>query len=309
MAERRVALWKRILAYVAFTKVALLVSLQLTFPVEALRDRLRVEAERAGYFVRIGSLGAGLLSLRARSIELSRLASPSVDAVPEALRIDRLSVSPSLFPPGLEVWAHLLDGEAVLRVPLTALSRVSVHAEKIDLGKGNLKGFTGVELNGTGELHVELRGLKPAPAGSASPVDVSQLSGDVTLTVRDATVLGGSMSVRIPQFGPEPTPVDLPKVSFGDVSLRARFEKGMGTFEEAKIKGSDLELTATGSLRLAQRLQYSEPALEVRLKADPEFQKRLGLLGSALSIIPADPKDPSWRMGRLTGRLDNPSFR
>ena len=70
-----------------------------------------------------------------------------------------------------------------------------------------------------------------------------------------------------------------------------------------------MELAATGTLKLAKRMEYAEPNLEVRFKPDPEFQKRLGLIGSALSMVGPDPKDPAWRMGRLTGFLGRPAFR
>ena len=49
--------------------------------------------------------------------------------------------------------------------------------------------------------------------------------------------------------------------------------------------------------------------MEIRLKPDPEIQKRLGLLGSAVSMIGPDPKDPTWRLGRLTGYIGRPQFR
>ena len=81
------------------------------------------------------------------------------------------------------------------------------------------------------------------------------------------------------------------------------------TIEELKSTSPDIELNVTGTVKLAKRLEYSEPAIEVRLKPDPEFQKRLGLLGSALSMVGADPKDPAWRLGRLSGYLGRPQFR
>jgi hypothetical protein len=33
------------------------------------------------------------------------------------------------------------------------------------------------------------------------------------------------------------------------------------------------------------------------------------LIGSALSAVGSDPKDPSWRLGKLTGYLGRPAFR
>ena len=95
----------------------------------------------------------------------------------------------------------------------------------------------------------------------------------------------------------------------GDLSGKISVEKGAAKVDEFKSKSPDLELGITGTIKLAKKVDYCEPQLEVRVKPDPEFQKRLGLLGSALSMIGSDPKDPSWRMGKLTGYLSRPQFR
>jgi len=39
-----------------------------------------------------------------------------------------------------------------------------------------------------------------------------------------------------------------------------------------------LELQASGTLKLAKRVEYSKPRSSVRIKAEPEFGERLGLI-------------------------------
>ena len=85
-------------------------------------------------------------------------------------------------------------------------------------------------------------------------------------------------------------------------------EKAAGKIDEFKSKSTDLELNATGSLKMNQRLEYSEPNVEVRLKAEPEFVSRLGLIGSALTMLIPDPKDPNFHLGTLTGSLGRAHF-
>lgn len=308
MAEKKTALWKRLVGYVLFTLFALVATFFLSFPYDALKDRVRGQADAAGYFLRIGSMGPGLMAVRASDVQVSKKA--DTDPPPEALRIDGLSVGPTLFPPGLGVKVKLLDGTVAVRVSGVSTTRVVVDAEGLDLSKGNLKGFSGIDFAGEVEAHLDVSVPRSAAAPNApAEPDLAQASGTVTLATKGLAINGGTANITIPQFGPEPTPVDLPKIVLGDLGGRIKLEKGAATIEELKNTSPDLELNVSGTVKLAKRLEYSESSIEVRLKPDPEFQKRLGLLGSALSMVGADPKDPSWRLGRLTGYLGRPQFR
>lgn len=308
MAEKKPSLWKRIVGYVAFSLLALLAMFFVTFPYEALQSRVRLEADNAGYFLRIGKLGPGLFSVRAGDVEVSKKAVG--DQVPESLKVESVSVGPSLFPPGLAVKLNVLGGTVATRLSGFGSTRIKIDAEDLDLSKGNLKGFSGIDFAGEIEAHVDLSIPRGAAVGNApAEPDLAQASGSVTLDTRGLAINGGTANITIPQFGPEPTPVDLPKIVIGELGGRIKIDKGAATVEEFKSKSADLELNITGTVKLAKRLEYSEPNMEIRVKPDPEFQKRLGLLGSALSMIGADPKDPTWRMGRLTGYLGRPQFR
>jgi type II secretion system protein N len=299
MPEPRKRRLLRILGYVAFTLFSLVAGLFLSFPYDALRERLRTEADRSGYFLRIASVGPGLAAVRASQIQLSKKA--ETDPPPQALVIERASFGPSLWPPGLGIKMRALGGTVALTI---SGSRLRLDAEGIDLSQGNLKGFTGVDLSGAVDGHLALT----VPRLATDP-DLTQASGELRLDAKDLAVNGGNVSIAIPQFGPEPTPLDLPKILLGNVSVRVKIEKGAATVEDFRAKSADIEANVSGTVKLAKRLEYAEPNLEVRFKPDPEFQKRLGLLGSALSMAGADPKDPSFRMGRLTGYLGRPQFR
>jgi len=310
MAEKKTALWKLIVGYSAFGLFALVAGVLLTFPYDALSERVRLEADNAGYFLRIGSLGPGLLAVRAKNIDASKKAAEADgEKAPEPLRIDAISIGPTLFPPGLGVSVKALDGTVKLGLSGLSTVHVKVDAEDLDLSKGNVKGFSGIDLGGTVGLHVDLS-IPKASVGSGEPEpDLGQASGTITLEAKNLVVNGGSVNVPIPQYGPEPTPIDLPKIAFGDITGKIKIEKGAGTVDELHVKSADMEMQGSGTLKFAKRLEYCEPNVEVRMKFDPEFQKRLGLLGSALSMIGADPKDPSWRLGRRTGYQGRPHIR
>ncbi len=308
MAPKQTALWKRILGYSAFAIVALVLMFFVTFPYDALRERIRVEADNAGYFVRVGSMGPGFFSVRASDVKISKKS--DADPPPEAMQIDSLSIGPSLFPLGVKVKAGVLGGTVATRVGAFGSTRVVVDVDGLDLTKGNLKGFSGIDFGGTIDAHVDLTLPKTAAAPNApAEPDLSQASGTISLTTSALAINGGQANIAIPQFGPEPTPIDLPKIVLGDLTGKITIDKGSAKVDDFKSKSPDLELNLSGAIKLAKKFDYCEPQLEVRVKPDPEFQKRLGLLGSALSMIGTDPKDPSWRMGKLTGYVSRPQFR
>lgn len=315
MAEKQTALWKRILGYAAFSFVALLITFFLTFPYDALRDRIRTEADAQGLVIRMGSLGPGFFALNASNVELSKKSTTEVPN--ESLKIDKLSVGPTFFPPGVGVTAKMFGGKVAVKVAGLSGNHVRIDADELDLAKGNLKGFSGVDFSGTLAAHVDLTIPVSAAVGTGpSEPDLTQANGTMSLDTKGLTINGGTLTVPIPQFGPEPTPLDLPKIVLGDISGNVKFEKGLGTFSDFAGHSPDIEMQVSGTLKLAGKIlagqlrgaEYSEPNMEIRFKPDPEFQKRLGLIGSALSVVGSDPKDPTWRKGTLTGYLNRPKF-
>ncbi len=308
--EKKLALWKRIALYSAFSVFALFLAFFLTFPYETLKERVRIEADSQGYVVRIGSLGPGFFALRATDVKISKKSTGAADEKPpEALIIDAVSVGPSLFPPGVAISAKAFGGSVGVKAGGLTSITVKVDADDVDLSKGNLKGFTGIDFGGTIDLTAALTMPRISVGGGPSEPDLGAATGNIVIETRGVTINGGTANVVIPMYGAEPTPLDLPKIVFGDITGKMKFEKGAGTIEEFRGKSSDLEVGISGTIKLAKALAYAEPNLEVRFKPDSEFQKRLGLVGSALSAVGSDPKDPAWRLGRLTGFMGKPNFR
>ncbi len=308
--EKKLALWKRIVGYTAFSLFALISAFFITFPYETLKERLRIEGDAAGYVVRIGSLGPGFFSLRATEVKISKKPTGEPDEKPaEALVIDKVSVGPALFPPGVAIAAQVFGGSVSAKAGgVTGLS-VKLDADDVDLSKGNLKGFTGIDFGGTVDFTAAFSMPKVSVGGGPSEPDLGAATGTIVFEMRGVTINGGTANVVIPMYGAEPTPLDLPRIVFGDLTGKMNFEKGAGTIEELRGKSADLEAGVTGTVKLAKTLAYSELNLEVRFKPDPEFQKRLGLVGSALAAVGSDPKDSAWRLGRLTGFVGKPNFR
>ncbi len=310
MPERKTARWKIVVGYVAFALFALMVSLYLTFPYDAVKQRAQAEAERADLYLRIGSIGPGFFGVRATNVQVSRKATGADDKALPALTLAAVSVRPTIFPPGLSLSADAFKGS--VRAAVGGLSDVSVRvsAEDLDLSDPSVKAFTGIDLAGKAAAEVELKVPRTTLPGAKVPEpDLGAASGRLSLELHGVTINGGTVNVAIPMYGPEPVPVDLPKIVLGEVEGKLKFDKGAGTVEALSIKGQGIEVKGSGTLKLAKRLEYSEPNIEVRFKFEEKFLDALGPYKAGIWALNADPKDPKWRVGRLTGYLGRPNFR
>src|SRR5215217_4386844 len=292
-SDTKPARWKVILGYGAFALVAFILCLLLTFPYDTVRTRLVSEAAQAGLAVRIGSLRPGLSGVTATNLRVSKppqplsaetLAAlvsgegtlPGAAELGEAVVIDSLAVRPTLFPPGLAIHANALGGTVAGSMGWLGDMKVRAEMEGLKVSGGNLPAFLGMDLDG------ELNGVLALtlPKGKSPEPDLSQANGELTLDSQGLIIKGGKAT--IPMGGGNSMPMDLPQVA--------------------------LEALATGTLKLGKRLEYSEPAMDVNLRLDPEAQKRLGLLAAGITIFPPDKKDPSFRAARLGGFLNRPTF-
>ncbi|ABF87979.1 hypothetical protein MXAN_2502 [Myxococcus xanthus DK 1622] len=315
--DSKAARWKILLGYAAFAVVAFVVGLLVTFPYDAIRKRLVSEAAQAGLAVRIGSLRPGLAGITATNVRVSKPPQPlSADTVAalargegmlgaaelgEPLVLDSVALRPALFPPGIALRASVMGGTLSASVGLLGDTRVKVTADGLQASGGNLPAFTGMDLDG--ELNAALS--LTMPKSGAQP-DLSQANGELTLDTRNMVIKSGK--VAIPMGGGTAVPMDLPQIDLGALTGRIQFVKGLGTVESLRLKSNELEAVATGTLKLGKRLEYSEPGMDVNIKLDPEFQKRLGLVGAGVTILPPDKTDPSFRAARLAGFLNRPTF-
>lgn len=287
--------WHRNLALGLFGLACFIFFLAVTFPTEAARTRLQVEAERTGLVVRMDSLSTGLFSVNANRVRVSR-ASDS-DAVP--LVVDQLSIRPTFFPPGLALRAGLLGGTASASFPSSGQS-LRLKLNGLDLAQANLKPLLGIDAEGKfdGELALDMPVVRGEP-------DLSQASGVLRVNGTDLVVRGGT--VNIPMFG-SATAVDVPRAALGTMDGEVTFDKGAGTVQRFHIKGQDLETLTTGTVKMGRRPEYIELALGLRLRPEADFLKRLGVIGAGFTVLPQDGELPGFRDARVTGYLGKPVF-
>jgi type II secretion system protein N len=304
---RKIARWKLAIAYTAFGLVAFVLFFFWTFPYEALRQRVTLEASKAGWDVTMTSLGPGLFGVTARNVRIEKSSNEApVEGAQatEPLVIPAVTLRPSLFPVGVAFSAEVFGGNVSGAVGGLGSASVRLELDGLDPEKGNLKAFSGVDLGGkiNGALRLTIPTVKNGPT---SEYDFSQANGTLSLEAKNLVVKGGE--VTVPYMG-TPTPIGLPRVAVGDLTAKVKFEKGSGSIEEFSGKSDDLEVHVDGTLKLARRPEYSETNLQLRLRASPDLVKNLGIVGSGLSMMPADPRDPNFRTARITGFIGRPSF-
>ncbi len=305
--------WKLGAAYTAFGLFCFLLFLYLTFPYQAFRDRLVGEARRAGFAVTIGDIGPGLMGITATGVRIERpryvpasggATAPVAAAEPVEILLNRVRFGPSFVPLGLAFEATLFGGQVEGAVGGVGNGSIQLHLEGVDTSKGDIKGLIGVDLAGV----VDGKLMLTIPLAANSPArayDLSLADGTLDLQLRGLTVNGGTITV--PMYG-TPTPLDLPKIQAGDLKAEIKFEKGLGTVANFTSVGPDVSLRSEGTVKLAKALEHSEANLDFKVRADQEFVKRLGLIGSGLSMLPPDKLDPAFRVAKITGFLMSPKF-
>ena len=298
---------KRIIGYVLFGLIAFVFFLYLTFPYDTLERRIVSEAASQGLVVRIGSIGPGLFGITADRLQIAKAMESPNDKPPEAIAIDSVAVRPSLFPVGVALHARAFGGTISAAVGGVKDLDVEASFHGLDPQKGNLKAVTGVSAKGEINGDVALAMPKNAPdlTGKPTQPNLGEATGHVELALDRFSIEGGT--VTVPVMG-TPTPVDLPRIVLGNVEAAMKFDKGAGKVEKLHGKGDDLELLGSGTIRLARRIEYSELNADLKIKAEQAFVSRLGLIGSGLTMLPADREAPGFRDAHLSGFLGQPQL-
>jgi type II secretion system protein N len=288
---------RRRLLYGLFTLGAFLLSLLVTFPYGAVKDRLAAEASARGLYLRIGNVGPGFLGVRATDLELSRRLEGNADKSPVALKLDSLTLRPSLLPLGVGFsgrgYGARFAGAVGGRQELT----VKATIDGLDVSNPTLASLTGLQTAGRLEADLLLK-MPVGRVGRQEMPELNKATGSLVLKGDKLEVKGGNLTV--PMYGASTT-VKLEPTSLGNLDVALQFDAGAGTIQQLSLKGGDVELNGSGTLKLERELPLTVLAVELRVKVDPAAQKRLGLLGNSITLLPPDQADKAWRVARLNG--------
>ncbi len=263
-ALRKVKLtgWRLTAAYVAFFVVAFVVALRLTFPVEAVKERLILDAAAQGYQVKLNDLSpSGLAGVRATEVTV-------VDAEGTRLPLDEISVGLRLVPTLFGRKAYSFDASLFGgRVTGTtdagkAAERYVIHARGVDLARaGVVRAATGLDLAGTlsGDVDVTL-----------DPKDPTKSVGTVELQVRDAAIRGGKVPVPGMDGG-----LTVPPVKLGAVMAKGTLKGGRAEFATLEAKGDDVTVVADQLfVQLQPRLAFSPLSGRVKVRPTDAFWRK-----------------------------------
>ncbi len=299
--------WQVIAGYVAFSLAVFILLLYLTFPYAAVEKRLSEEASNQGLSLRFVGLGAGVLGISASAVQISKKVEAGEDVPSDPIVVSSLAIRPSLSPLGLAYSGRVFGGK--LRGSMGWVGDVSVRLDLDGLNAADesLKALSGLDLTGRarGRLSLDIPRTASTPAAKMREPDLSQAKGTLSVNLDQFMVNGGTLKVRMDG---EMTPLDLPRISVGDAEAKINFQRGLGTIEQLQVRGTDVDLIADGTVKLSKRLEYSELNLNVKMKLDPGFINRLGIVATGVSTLPEDPQNPGFRLARVNGFLDKLNF-
>lgn len=286
--------WARWLGYAAFSWGVFVFALFLTFPSDAIRDRVVQEARQVGLNLRVESVGLAFplgLSLHDAFLIL-REPNPEEQKGAVAIHVERLSLRPNLFAlvrgnTGVRFDAKLWGGKAAGSLHRAdGEQRIEVQARGVDLSKSALVAL-GLDLEGVvDELTFELEG-PDASRGKG----VIQISGD-------GLVLKGG---EVAHF-------ELPRITLGTLEGSVAVADGRAEIETFTLNGSDLEAKIEGNVRLAPALSQSTLNAKLSFKPSEAWWNANEMLKAGASMaLPAD-RD-GFHSVTLYGQLGKPRFR
>lgn len=289
--------WRPRLAYGGFALLAFLLALRWTFPAEAVRERLILEAGLRGWQFEAGDVApGGLLGVRAREVRLE-------DRAGLVIPIDEVSASLGLLPllVGRQVLAfdgRVYDGRVRGTAALSGEVRdVSLRIEGLDLARAlPLRKATGLELVGKLGGRADLA-VPEAPTG--------QPTGRIDLGVAGAGIAGGQLP--LPGMG---TVLTLPALGLGEVAAAVKLAGGKAEVEKLEARGGDAELTTEGlAVTLQPRLEYAPLFGRARLRFQPALWSKPGASTFKglveVALAPGRQPDGSYQL-QVVGTLSQP---
>ncbi|WP_242339609.1 type II secretion system protein GspN [Anaeromyxobacter sp. SG66] len=292
--------WRPRLLYGAFTFAAFLLALRLTFPADAVKQRIVLEAAARGWQVDMADVGpGGIAGIHAEGVTVEAASGLKVP-------LDELTASLRLLPlltgrRSVAFDARLYDGEVEGTADLSGDEReIALAARGVDLARAlPLRKASGLDLTGKLSGKVALT-VPAAPNG--------QPKGRIDVTVTEAGVNGGQLPVPGMTSG-----LALPKLGLGELVAAVKLDQGKATFEKLEARGGDADFTADGLYAVLQpRIEYAPISGKAKLKVKDAFWARRetqafkGVAEAALASSRG--RDGAWNF-QIAGSVSRPQLR
>ncbi len=302
--------------YGSFYWFMLLVFFYFTFPYDRLRERLvhdfnarqtgpdamRLEIDKIGSYWLSGVEADGMRLISTPPPDPSgKPAKPKVTTVEQAHA--RLSLFALLFGKrvvsfGAKAFGGGLDGSVT---DSDAERVVDVTMDGLDLGQTPVL---------AGLLGLPVAGKLSGSANLITPeARLSKAEGKVSMKLSGLSVGDGKAKIR--------DIIALPKLDAGELTLEADVKSGQVTVTELAAHGPDLELDATGTIRLRDQPDQSLLSVNAEFKFTDHYMNKDDMtkaLFGPTGVFDLDPKNKrakradgfyGWRVG---GTLSNPTF-
>ena len=295
------ATWRPRLGYAAFALVAFLVALRFTFPADAVRERMVLEAAARGLTLEVQRIhpGGGLLGLAAEGITLD-------DGSGVKLAVDEATVTLRFWPllagrRSIAFDAALWDGRVRGQADLSGDPRpLEVTVDGVDLARAMpLRRASGLDLVGKVSGHAELE-LPATPQG--------KLRGTAEAHVDGAGVAGGAVPVPGMTGG-----LPVPKLALGALSAQTKVDQGKATFQKLEARGGDAEITGEDVYVVVfPSIGVSPLSGRIRLRIHDAFWTQSGMQGfkgiAEAAMAGGRTSDGSY-LFQVSGSLAHPSAR
>lgn len=287
------------LGYGAFALGALLVGLYLTFPAEAVGQRIGYEVHKRS---------GGVLSLTFDDVSLYRLSGVAAEGV--HIRAQKEGESPVK----LEVDALRMR----LRLLPLLWASVSLDAA-LELGDGTLEATVSPGAEGAFDAEMVFDGVN-----LASPPIVPTLAGMALTGKVDGTVNltwdkdpkkskgVGSLTLTGASLGPgQVQGFSFPNVELGQLDLGLKVENGRFQIASFKQQGGQVQLKLGGTSTLRSELEASALDVCLEFKADPAFLEKNPKVKTALTFAEVQlKKGPQGYLNvPLSGTLTKPRLK
>jgi len=282
----------RILGYVALFLASVIIGLYFTFPYDALKDRLLIEASRrTGWMLEADSMQPSWLT-GAVFTEFSAV--PPDGGAP--IELDTLSVRAHLFStltgsPGAHIAFPIGTGAVeadIVRAPETISVDGEVSSVELALVPG-LADALGLPLSGKLDLDVDMTVNQKTPAES---------SGSVTLAAKGLELGQGGKIKGFP----------IPPLNVGTFEWNIKVENGQLELPKQQLRGGDLEADVEGTVGLVVPLIRSPLNFTLGFRLTDAFLDANSDLAGLLSILNSAKGRDGFYTYRVTGTAKVPRF-
>ena len=258
----------KILGYIGFGILSLLVCLYLTFPADVMGHRLGHELRKQS---------KGKVNLSFDSFDLDGLNGIEAEGVnvrignQDPIRVDTLSthvqwLSLLTLSPAVEAEIGLGKGRIDLEVaPQNPGMDIGLEIDQINLEHPPILGkYAGLPI----------RGVVSGGIYSAWGDSIRTLVGEGTLTLTKVSLGPGSVAG-----------ITIPAISLGDIELELVADKGVVEIKSYKQSGGDFQTKISGGVELRSRMVVSSfKDLCIEFRGDPTFLSKNGKLKSAIEL-------------------------